>query len=256
MKKYLLGLTLLAFPFVTWAASTDLRFGVDPTYPPFESKNPDGSLTGFDIELGESICAELKRRCVWVETSFDGLVASLKGRKFDGILSAFSITEDRKKEVAFSDTLYDTPAHLVAAQGSALTPAAETLKGKRIGVQQGSVFEVYARKIWGSKNVEVVPYQSSDLAYQDLINGRLDAVFDDAIAVSEGMLKKPMGKGFAYAGDVVKSVEVFGPGTGVGLRKNDTALKQDIDKALQTIRQNGTYQRLADKYFDVDIAPE
>lgn len=256
MKKCLIGLMLVASPLMSWGASEDLRFGVDPTYPPFESKRPDGTLTGFDIELGESLCTELKRRCVWVESAFDGMITALKGKKFDGILSALSITEQRKTEIAFSDTLYDTPARLVAREGSPLQPAAESLRGKRIGVQQGSVFEVYARRMWGLNGVEVVPYQSSDLTYSDLINGRLDAAFDDAIAISEGLLKKPIGKGFGYAGDVVKSPEIFGPGTGIGLRKSDTALAAEINQALERIHQNGTYERIARKYFDFDISPE
>ncbi|MCD5993516.1 ABC transporter substrate-binding protein [Pseudomonas sp. CDFA 602] len=255
MKKSLIGLLFLASPLLSWGASEELRFGVDPTYPPFESKRPDGSLTGFDIELGESLCVELKRRCIWVENAFDGMVSALKGKKFDGILSALSITEARKAEIAFSDTLYDTPARLVAPEGSPLQPTAESLRGKRIGVQQGSVFEVYAKRMWGLKGAEIVPYQSSDLTYSDLINGRLDAAFDDAIAVSEGLLKKPMGKGFAYVGEVVKSPEIFGPGTGIGLRKNDTELAKDINKALERLHQNGTYQRIASKYFDFDISP-
>ncbi|WP_122436975.1 ABC transporter substrate-binding protein [Pseudomonas viridiflava] len=256
MKKCLIGLMFAALPLLSWGASDELRFGVDPTYPPFESKQPDGSLTGFDIELGESLCTELKRRCVWVENAFDGMISALKGKKFDGVLSALSITEARKNEIAFSDTLYDTPARLVAPQGSSLQPTAESLRGKRIGVQQGSVFEVYAKRMWGLKGVEVVPYQSSDLTYSDLINGRLDAAFDDAIAINEGLLKKPIGKGFNYAGDVVKSPEIFGPGTGIGLRKSDTALVTDINRALQKIHENGTYDRIARKYFDFDISPQ
>jgi lysine-arginine-ornithine-binding protein len=255
MKKSLIGLLLVACPLLSWGAGQELRFGVDPTYPPFESKRPDGSLTGFDIELGESLCAELQRRCVWVENAFDGLVSALKGRKFDAILSSLSITEERKATIAFSDTLFDTPARLVAREGSSLEPTVEALQGKRVGVQQGSVFEVYARRMWGGKGVEVVPYQSSDLTYSDLINGRLDAAFDDATAESEGLLKQPIGKGFAYAGGVVKAPDIFGPGTGIGLRKNDTALASELNQALARIHQSGAYERIARKYFDYDISP-
>ncbi|WP_263264166.1 ABC transporter substrate-binding protein [Pseudomonas sp. RIT-PI-S] len=255
MKKTLIGLLLVTCPLLSWGATGELRFGVDPTYPPFEAKRADGSLTGFDIELGESLCAELQRRCVWVENAFDGMISALKGRKFDAILSSLSITEERKGVIAFSDTLFDTPARLVAREGSPLQPTAESLRGKRIGVQQGSVFEVYARRMWEPNGVQVVPYQSSDLTYSDLINGRLDAAFDDATAASEGLLKQPMGKGFAYAGGVVKAPDVFGPGTGIGLRKGDTALAKEINQALGRIHQNGTYERIARKYFDYDIAP-
>jgi ABC-type amino acid transport substrate-binding protein len=84
-----------------------------------------------------------------------------------------------------------------------------------------------------------------------VINGRLGAAFDDA--ESEGLLKKPEGKGFGYAGEVVRSPEIFGPGTGIGMRKGDTQLVGDINHALQRIYQNGTYERIAKKYFEFDI---
>src|SRR6516164_3622376 len=128
----------------TAAVAKDLsviRFGVDPTYAPFESKAPDGKLLGFDIDLGNAICAKLHAKCVWVESDFDGMIPALKARKFDGILSSMNVTEKRMREIDFSDKLYNAPSRLVAKKGSNLLPTAESLKGKRVGVVQGTIHE-------------------------------------------------------------------------------------------------------------------
>ncbi|MCW3589232.1 transporter substrate-binding domain-containing protein, partial [Burkholderia cenocepacia] len=90
-----------------------IRFGVDATYAPFESKNSDGKVVGFDIDLGNEICARLKAKCVWVENDFDGLIPALKAKKFDGVLSSMSMTPQRAEQIAFSAKLYNTPTRLV-----------------------------------------------------------------------------------------------------------------------------------------------
>jgi len=97
MKKPLVCLALLLAALSVHAKElTELKFGVDPTYAPFESKAPDGKLVGFEIDLGNEICRRLHAKCVWVETAFDGIIPALQGRKFDAILSAMSVTPKRK----------------------------------------------------------------------------------------------------------------------------------------------------------------
>src|SRR5690349_21740368 len=86
-----------------------IKFGVDPSYPPFEQKQPDGSLSGFDIDLGNALCAELRVKCIWVEQPFDSMIPALKAKKFDAILSAFSATEPRRQQVDFSHKIYTAP---------------------------------------------------------------------------------------------------------------------------------------------------
>ncbi|QGY32758.1 ABC transporter substrate-binding protein [Pantoea cypripedii] len=240
----------------TAMAADPLRFGIDPTFPPFESKNASGQLVGFDIDLGNAICAEMKVQCSWVQNSFDGLIPALQAKKFDAILSSLSITDERKKAIAFSDKLFNTPAFLITAKGSGLTPSAQSLKGKRIGVQQGSVFENYANKYWRNAGVEVIAYPDAESVYADLTNGRLDGTLDDAVVITEALLSKPQGKNFTMIQPQVKDDEIFGPGTGIGLRQSDTALQARFNQAIATIRANGTYDRLAKKYFDFNIYGE
>lgn len=230
-----------------------VRFGLEAGYAPFEYKVPDGSVVGFDIDIGNELCKRAKVKCVWVESDFDSLIPALKAKKFDAILSSMSMTEQRKQEIEFSDKVYNSPARMVAKSGSPLLPTPESLKGKRVGVQQGTMQETYAKALWAGKGVDVVSYQSQEMIYADMISGRLDVGFQDAVAASEGFLKKPLGKGFAFAGPEVVNAKIFGKGTGIGMRKDDKELKELLDKALAAMIKDGTYGKLAKKYFDFDI---
>ena len=163
---------------------------------------------------------------------------------------ALSITEKRQQEIAFSDKLYAADSRLIAAKGSPIQPTLEALKGKHVGVLQGSTQEAYANDRWRSQGVDVVAYQNQDLIYSDLSAGRLDAALQDEVAASEGFLKQPAGKDFAFAGPSVKDKKYFGDGTGIGLRKDDAELKAAFDKALGEMRKDGTYDKMAKKYFD------
>ncbi|HEX3382934.1 MAG TPA: ABC transporter substrate-binding protein [Paraburkholderia sp.] len=251
------GFALSAVPLHASAANPQtLAFGVDPTFPPFESKTPDGSLVGFDIDLGNAICAQMNVHCVWVEQSFDGIIPALKARKFDAILSAMTATPARREQVDFTQKLYGGSARLVAPAGSTLQPTAESLRGHRIGVQQGAVQETYARAEWAPKGVTIVSYQSPDQIYEDLSTGRLDASFQASIQAELSFLRTPRGKPFAFAGAEVKDPRATGEGIAIGARKGDAQLIAKINQAFETIRKNGTYDKLEHKYFNFDIYGE
>ncbi|OZI36016.1 ABC transporter substrate-binding protein [Bordetella genomosp. 1] len=254
MKKIALCIALACVAATSYAKDwTTVRFGVDSSYPPFESKGPDGKLVGFDIDLGNEICARLKAKCVWVESDFDGLIPALKAKRFDGVLSSMTITEQRARQIAFSAKLYNTPTRLVTRKGAALTPAVDTLKGKTVGVEQGTTQEAYAKKHWAPKGVKVVPYQNQDLVYADLISGRLDAALQDRLQAEMGFLNTPRGADYAFAGGDIKDAETLGEGAAIGLRKEDADLKAKIDQAIADILKDGTYQKIERHYFDFDI---
>ncbi len=118
---------------------------------------------------------------------------------------------------------------------------------------QGSTQEAYANDNWRSKGVDVVAYANQDLIYSDLTAGRLDAALQDEVAACEGFLKQPAGKGYDFAGPSVKDKKYFGDGTGIGLRKDDTELKAAFDKALGELRKDGTYDKMASKYFNFNV---
>ncbi|MFM0114740.1 ABC transporter substrate-binding protein [Paraburkholderia nemoris] len=230
-----------------------IRFGIDASYPPFESKRPDGTLVGFDVDIGNEICAHLKAKCVWVENDFDGMIPALKGRKFDGVLSSMTKTPKREAEISFSSKIFNTPTQMVARKGVTLLPNVDSLSDKSIGVEQGTIQETYAKTYWAPKGVRVVSYQSQDQVYADLIAGRLDATLQDAVQAKIGFLKTPRGAGFQFVGAPLVDATIFGQGAAVGLRKEDVDLKAKIDQAIAEMLKDGSYKKIAIKYFDFDI---
>src|SRR3984893_4940353 len=124
-------LTILFSSLFSWSPRVSakdwkvIRFGVDPSYPPFESKAPDGSLVGFDIDLGNALCAKLNAKCAWVENDFDGMIHALQARKIDAVLSDMSVTEKRLQQIDFTDRISFSPTRMGAKPGSNLQPDAE-----------------------------------------------------------------------------------------------------------------------------------
>ncbi len=235
-----------------------IRMATEGAYPPFNEVGSDGALRGLDVDIGNALCAELKAKCVWVKQEWDGMIPALISRKFDTIIASMSVTEERKKKVDFTDKYYSSPLALIAKSGSPLRPALESLKGKRIGVQRGTVSDNYATKFWDGKGVTVVRYAKQDEAYLDLGSGRMDAAFVDFWEAHGGFLSKPDGKGYSVLGDKVfgKTAEeraVIGDGIGIAVRKKDQDLKAALNKALAAIRANGTYEKITKRYFVDDI---
>jgi lysine/arginine/ornithine transport system substrate-binding protein len=235
---------------------TSIRFATDASYPPFESKAPNGSLVGFDIDLGNEICARLHAKCMWIENSFDGMIPGLKARKFDAVLSSMTVTPKREEQIAFSARLYDTGSRLIVAKGSSLQPTPDSLAGKSVGVEQGTIQETYARTYWEPKGARVVAYQNQDQVYADMVSGRLDAVLQNQVQANLGFLKTPRGANFTFAGAALKDPKILGKGTAVGIRKEDLDLKAGIDGAIAGMLSDGTYQKIARKYFDFNIYGE
>ncbi|VVP73339.1 Lysine/arginine/ornithine-binding periplasmic protein [Pseudomonas fluorescens] len=252
-KRVLLGALALSVLCVqTFADEKPLKIGIEAAYPPFASKASDGSIVGFDYDIGNALCAEMKVKCVWVEQEFDGLIPSLKVRKIDLILSSMTITEDRKKSVDFTDRYYLTQARLVFKQSTAVSSSLDELKGKKIGVQRGSIHDRFANEVLAPKGAVIVPYGSQNEIYLDVVAGRLDGTLADAVLLSEGFLKTDAGKDFAFAGPAFTDVKYFGGGSGIAVRKGDP-LKDKFSAAIAAIRANGTYKNVEEKYFDFDI---
>ncbi|WP_317202439.1 ABC transporter substrate-binding protein [Janthinobacterium sp.] len=232
----------------------EIRWGTDPSNAPFESKGKSGKLQGFDIELGEAICVQLKARCTWVENDFDGMIPALKAKKFDAINSSMSATDKRLKEIDFSSRVTRVPGRMIARVGANLTPTPEGLKGKRVGVQQGTTHETYVKEKWAAAGVEVVSYIRNDMVYADLQAGRIDAGVLDSVAANEEFLKQPIGQGFAFAGPAIQDEKIFGKGTGFGVRRDNVDLKNALNKALAELKANGTFKKIMARHFELDVS--
>ena len=183
---------------------------------------------------------------------WDGIIPSLLARKYDAIIAAMSITEDRKKKVAFTHKYALIPNKFIAKKGTQLTFTKEGLKGVKIGVQRATTHDKYLTENFGD-SVEIVRYGSFDEAYLDLASGRIIAVLGDASALEEGMLKKPGGDAYAFIGPSLTDPKWFGDGFGIATRKQDKDLVQKLNSAIDALRQNGKYKEIQDKYFTYDV---
>ena len=236
---------------VTSVNADALRVGVEGAYPPFSWKEADGTLKGFDIDFAHEVCKRLDRECVLVEQEWDGMIPALLARKFDTIIASMSITEERKKKVDFTVKYYNTPAKLVAKKNPGFEGTAAGLDGKRLGVQRATTHQCSAEKLY--PGAELVLYATQDEVWQDLGSGRLDAQLSDSLQAYEGFLVLDVGQDFDFLGDALDDVECQGVGAGFAIRKEDSALRDALSKAIQDIRADGTYKVINDKYFAVDI---
>lgn len=237
-------------------AADSLRIGIEAAYPPFASKTGNGEIVGFDYDIGNALCAQMQVKCQWVEQEFDGLIPSLKVRKIDAILSSLTISEERKKSVDFTNRYYQAAGRIVMKEGADLGTHFSGLAGKRVGVQRAGIHDRFATEVLAPTGAQVIRYASLNEAYLDLIAGRLDAVQGDDVAVQIGFLDTPDGKGYAFAGEPLRTPKYFGDGVGIAVRKGDKGLADRFNQALSAIRANGEYKAIQDHYFKFDIYGE
>ena len=232
-----------------------IRIGVEGAYPPFSSIMADGTLVGFDIDIANALCAELGAECELVPQDWDGIIPALLARKYDAIIASMSITEERKKKVAFTNKYYNTPAKFVRRKGSAIEISMEGLKGKTVGVQRATTHDNFITGEFGD-SVDIKRYATQDEAYLDAVAGRLDLLLADSVAMEDGFLKTDQGKDFEFVGPGYSEVKYFGEGAGIAVRKKDQDLVDLLNKAIDAIRANGTYEKINGKYFEYDVYGE
>jgi arginine/ornithine transport system substrate-binding protein len=231
----------------------DLRVGIEAASKPFAFKSSDDKLVGFDVDIANALCEQLKMKCVFIEQEWKGIIPGLQTRKYDAIISSMSITEDRKKSVDFTDKYYHTPARLIAKNSKKIAGTIESLKGKKVGVLQGTTHEIYANQILKNAGVSVVSYSSQNEVFLDLKAGRLDATLVDSSQGREGFLSFAENKEFGFIGPVFDDPKIFGFGSGIAIRKGENELRQKLNEAIKVIRTNGVYKKIQLKYFDFDI---
>ncbi|MCB2011800.1 MAG: lysine/arginine/ornithine ABC transporter substrate-binding protein [Geminicoccaceae bacterium] len=250
MKKILVASALAAL--VSGAAqAADLRICVEGAYPPFSATSPSGELIGFDIDITNALCDEMGKECELVQTEWDGIIPALLERKCDAIIASMSITEERRKTIDFTDKYYQTPAVFVAAEGAGIPDTAEGLADKVVGVQRGTIHHDYMTGEF--PDVELRLYGTQEEANLDLQAGRVDAVLADSVTLDDGFLKTPAGEGFAIFGEPRTDETYFGVGAGIGVRKEDTELRDALSAAIAAIRENGVYDEISSGYFDFDV---
>ncbi|MCJ2375373.1 ABC transporter substrate-binding protein [Vibrio sp. ZSDZ34] len=256
MKKWLVVAAMIATTATGVAQAKEwktVRFGIEGAYPPFSWTEADGSLKGFDVDMANALCEEMQVKCKIVPQDWDGIIPSLLARKYDGIIAAMSITEERKKKIDFTGKYALIPNKFIAKKGAGLD--FDNLDGVKIGVQRATTHDKYITDNYGGK-VDIVRYGSFDEAYLDLANGRIAAVLGDASALEEGVLNKPGGEAYEFAGPSLTDPKWFGEGFGIAVRKQDKDLTKKLDSAIDALRASGEYKKIAAKYFNYDVYGE
>ena len=247
-------LAALSFPAL---AADNLRIGIEGEYPPFSEVNTKGELIGFDVDIAKALCEQMNKQCELVQVSWDGLIPALKTEKIDAIVASMSATDERKKSVDFTDKYYSSNGRLVlkADQASTINDdnLAESLNGKVLGVQRATVHDRFATAELADKVGEIRRYNSQDEVNLDMQAGRVDLTLVDQIAILTGFLDQEEGAGYAFAEPVFSDPQYYGEGISIAVRKGDDQLREELNEAIQGIRENGKYKTINDTYFSEDI---
>jgi polar amino acid transport system substrate-binding protein len=228
-----------------------IRIATEGAFPPFNYL--DGNEPqGFEVDLGNALCAAAKAQCVFVVHEWDGMIKGLLRGEYDAIMASVGITERRRARIAFSKPYYRIPAAFVARKDgdtAGATPAA--LAGKAIGTIADSDHARFLEERYPQAQVRA--FASLEEADLDLVAERLDLVLGDKLAMTR-FLDSREGKACCrLVADAPYDPAFYHPGVGVGLRKDDAALKALFDRALDAVIAEGTYDRIRAKYFSFDI---
>lgn len=222
-----------------------LTVGSDTAFPPFESIS-DGVAVGFDIDLIKEIAKRLDPPLkVEVQSAaFDTIFTSLAARKFDVVLSAVTIKDDRKKTVDFSDPYFKADQSLSVRDGDAGTiKGVDDLMGKVVGVQSGTTGEDCAKNALKAKAKvkDVRSYDTAPDAFTDLAAGRVEAVVVD-LPTAQQIVEQRTG---IRVVQVIRTKEEYG----IAVSKENPNLRVAINEALTDITEDGTYRRIFVKWF-------
>jgi peptide/nickel transport system substrate-binding protein len=231
----------------TQAAMAELgtiRVGTNAEYPPFESVDASNNVIGFDPDLMKAIAQEAGFEVEYVNTRWDGIFVALASGEFDAVISAATITDERKQTVDFSDPYFNAGQMIAVKIGSDIKVPAD-LDGKRVGVQLGTTGD-----IWTSDNTsaEVVRYDEITLAFQALAQGDVDAVVNDG-PTSADIVKANPEMGVTMVGEPFTD-ELYG----IAVNKDRPEVLAAINQGLEAVRASGEYDQIYNKWFGAPAA--
>ncbi len=242
MKKLLLSVALAASFVAAPAMSDTVRIGTEGAYAPYNYVDDSGKLAGYEIDLGNALCAEAGLSCEFMANEWDSIIPNLVAGNYDAIMAGMSITDERKETINFSEEYYPSePSKFAAAAGANID--LNNLSGMKIGVQGATIQAAYAEEHFAANNT-ILSFETFDQSVADLAAGNLDILLADGdplnpvIEASNGAL--------AFVGDGVR----IGGGVGIGLRKKDTELAAKMNAAIAALKSNGTVDKLIKEYFD------
>ena len=224
------------------------KIGTEGTYAPFSFHDKSNTLTGFDVEIGQAIADKLGVKAQFVEGKWDGLIAGLDVKRYDAVINQVGITDARKAKYAFSDPYISSAAALIVRTDNNDIKSFDDLKGKRSANTLTSNFGKLAQ----NHGAEVVPVQGFNEAIELLVTRRVQATVNDNLSFLDFKKQRPDAPVEIVALD--KSAEFSN--SGVLMRQGDAALVEAVNKALADIKADGTYAKISDKYFGVDVSKQ
>ena len=268
------ALTTFAFAASAQEAPKSITIATEGAYAPWNFTTADGKLDGLEVEIANDLCARMKMKCTIVAQDWDGLIPSLNAGKFDVIMASMFITDKRLEVMDFTQPYAVDPASFAVAKDSELgklgmssekftlndeAPAKAAidklrplLKGKIIGVQAATLIQKFVETYFGDV-VEIRAYKTTEQHDLDLAAGRVDALFAQQTALA-ATLAKPEFADYTITGPGFVG-GVFGRGTGAGVRKEDTQLKDMLNKAIEAAIADGTIKKLSLKWVKTDVTP-
>lgn len=245
MNKLLRSLLLAAtglFVFASAQAADTIVIGLDDNFPPMGFRDKDNQLVGYDIDLAREAAKRMDAKVEFKPIEWSAKEAELNGKRIDALWNGLTITEERKKNIAFTAPYMVNHQIIVVLNTSELNAKAE-LAGKKVGVQEGStaVNAVESDPV-GAQIATLRKYGDNVTALLDLAAGRLDAVVVDEVVGRYYIHSKP--------GQYRVLKDDFGEEEyGVGLRKGDTELLAKLQAALDAMKADGTMDRIRAQWF-------
>lgn len=234
------------------SAVKTIRFLTTDDFPPFHFALPDGTLTGFDIDLARAICTDLKLACTIQARRFETLIEQIKTGKDDALIAAVANTDATRRDLTFTAPYYTTPARFVTKAKeprplNAMTP--EALAGHTIGVEAGTAHEAYLRTFF--PNVVAKPYPNQPALRAALQNNQVEAIFGDGISLALWLNGTDAQGCCLFRSGPFTESRYFGSSVSIAVGRGNAALREALDYELAKIAQDGTYEDLYLKYFPV-----
>lgn len=216
-----------------------VRIATESSFKPFSYLDNQGNVVGFEIDLANALCAEMKVKCDITSQEWDSLIPSLHADKSDAIMAGMSVTPERQAVVDFTDSYFDNKLVIIGKKGETVT--LDSLAGKTVGVQQSTLSADYLAK--HQPKATVKPYDKQDNIYLDLSAGRIDYMMSDIMPVTD-WLNTDAGKNFEIKGEPID----VGDKVAIAVKKGN-ALKDQFNTALATLKSNGKYDELVTKHL-------
>ncbi|MBO6219783.1 MAG: basic amino acid ABC transporter substrate-binding protein [Treponema sp.] len=243
MKKILFAIVSLATLFFASCSKNDkvVKMGTNAAFPPFEYTEGN-EIVGFDVTVGNLIARDYGKELKIVDMSFDGLIAALQAGSIDFIAAGMTATEERRKNVDFSEAYYSSKQVIIVRNDDPSVLTVKDLVGKSIGVQSGTTGEIYATEEVEKSSVK--SFKTGIDASLALKNGAIDTIILDELPAKEIVLRNPELK--------IVDDDFFTDEYAIAVKKGNTELLNSINKTIQTMKENGSYQKLLDAFMPVD----